>query len=278
MFTTVPADGAALVRTTEQVSEVIPTMMLLLQNNPFSAVVFVVPEPLRFTTVVAPAEELLLKVTAPATSAALAGVNRTISVACCPGDRVMGKVIPDIEKPAPVTDAEVIVKGAVPVELSSTLCGAVPTPTVSVPNATLLALTPNVAAEPFSVSVALFEICAAVAVRVAATVELTGEVFAVNCALVAFPGTVTMFGITIAELLLDSFTPSPALGAAALICTVQVVLAVPVSDAVAQLSPVKRDGCSIPAPLTPIAMVPAVADVLLTVTFPLTAPVAVGSN
>ena len=89
---------------------------------------------------------------------------------------------------------------------------------------------------------------------------------------------VNIEGIVTAALVVVSVTPSPALGAAALIVTVQVVVVAPVADGIPQLSPVKFDGTGTPVPVNLIGNAATVPELLFTVSCPLTAPKLVGSN
>src|SRR5258707_8151899 len=81
-----------------------------------------VPVPLRLTTAVLLVDESLWIVNCPEAAPAVAGSNCTFSVTDCPGFKVTGKVAPDTVKPVPVNVAELMVTGAVPVEVSVTGC------------------------------------------------------------------------------------------------------------------------------------------------------------
>jgi hypothetical protein len=101
-----------------------------------------VPRPLRLTTAVLLVEELLWMVSWPAAGPVVDGSNWTLSVTAWPGFRVAGKDNPEIAKPQPVSVAELIVNGAVPVDVNVTGCvNAVPTATL--PNIKLPVLTFN---------------------------------------------------------------------------------------------------------------------------------------
>ena len=105
---------------------------------------------------------------------------------------------------------------------------------------------------------------------------VTADAVAVKPALVAPAATVTDPGTTTAALLLDRFTVKPPAGAAAVSVTVQASVAVPVSDAALQLTALSAAGTE-PVPLRVITAVP--AEVLVvSVTAPVAAPAAVGSN
>jgi hypothetical protein len=73
---------------------------------------------------------------------------------------------------------------------------------------------------------------------------------AVNPALVAFAGTVTVLGTVTAELLLDKFTVSPSLGAEAVRVTVQASVPDPV------MIPLLQDSALSAAELVPVVPVP----------------------
>lgn len=79
----------------------------------------------------------------------------------------MGKAVPDIEKPAPVSVAELMVTGAVPVDVSVIDCGVAGVLTCTLPKARLLALTVSVGTAAFSCRAKLSMTLPAVAVRVA---------------------------------------------------------------------------------------------------------------
>jgi hypothetical protein len=81
-----------------------------------------VPVPLRLTTAVLLVDESLWIVSCPEAAPAVAGSNCTFRVTDCPGLKVTGKVAPDNVKPVPVNVAELMVTGAVPVEVSVTGC------------------------------------------------------------------------------------------------------------------------------------------------------------
>lgn len=108
--------------------------------------------PLRTTVAVPLVDALLATVSWPDTAPAVAGSKFTSSVSAKVGFKVTGKVAPDMVKPVPVKVAELIVTGAVPVDVSIT--GSVDAVfTVTVPKATLAVLMVNpgtFAAEAFS--------------------------------------------------------------------------------------------------------------------------------
>jgi hypothetical protein len=101
-----------------------------------------VPVPLRFTTAVLLADELLWTISCPDAVPVAVGSNCTFSVTDCPGFKVTGNVAPDIVKAVPVSAAELMVSGAVPEEVSVT--GWVDALfTVTLPKVRLAALTVN---------------------------------------------------------------------------------------------------------------------------------------
>jgi hypothetical protein len=127
---------------TVQASLPAPVMDALLQDNALKVAAAVVPVPVRPITAVPFVEELLWMVSAPVTAPAAAGSNCAFSVTDWVGFRVTGKLAPDIVKPVPLNAAELIVTGAVPVEVNVT--GSVdPVFTVTLPNARLAGLMVN---------------------------------------------------------------------------------------------------------------------------------------
>ena len=101
-----------------------------------------VPVPLRLTTAVLLVDESLWIVSWPEAAPVTAGSNCTFSVTDWPGFKVTGNVPPDIVKPVPVNAAELMVTGAVPVEVNVTGCvDAVFS--VTLPNIRLTALSVN---------------------------------------------------------------------------------------------------------------------------------------
>ena len=101
-----------------------------------------VPVPLRLTTAVLLVDESLWIVSWPDAAPVTTGSNCTLSVTDWPGFKVTGNVAPDIVKPEPVNAAELMVTGAVPVDVSVTGCvdGVF---SVTLPNIRLTALSVN---------------------------------------------------------------------------------------------------------------------------------------
>jgi hypothetical protein len=105
---------------------------------------------------------------------------------------------------------------------------------------------------------------------------LTAEALAEKLALVAPAATVTEEGTVTADELLDRATTwPPPVGAAALSVTVQLSVAAAVSEAAEQLSLL---GIACPVPLSAIAEVVPVEELLVRVTDPVSAPAFVGSK
>ena len=184
---------------------------------------------------------------------------------------------PDTVKPVPVTVTELTVTAVDPVELSVTACvEAVFTSTL--PNVKLAALIFNVGTAAFNCRAKLLETLPALAVSVTACADVTDDTLAVNPALVAFAGTVTVAGTVTAALLLARLTLRPPLAAAALSVTVQLSLPDPVMDALLQVSALNAAGAVVPVPLRLITAVPLVEELLWMVSCPVAAPAVVGSN
>jgi len=101
-----------------------------------------VPLPLRLTIAVLLVDESLWIVSCPVAAPLVAGSNCTFSVTDWVGFKVTGNVAPDIVKPVPVRVPELMVTGAVPLEVNvrGSVVGVF---TVTLPNARLAALTVN---------------------------------------------------------------------------------------------------------------------------------------
>ena len=197
----------------------------------------------------------------------MVGSNCTFSVAVWPGFKVAGKVDPDNENPAPVTVAELTITGAVPVEDRVTDCVAGVFSATS-PNARLAALTLSVGMAAFNCRAKLFETPPALAVSVTACAELTEETVAVNPALVAFAGTVTVAGTVTAALLLARLTTKAPLAAAAVKVTVQASVPAPVIEVLLHEIALNAPAAGVlvmPVPLSPTTTVAPAKELLLTV-------------
>jgi len=244
-----PPLAAGVFTVTVQLSVPDPMIELLAQLNPVSPGT---PVPLRLTDVEAPVEELLVIDSCPACPPAAVGSNSTLSVSIWPGDRVVGKPSPGIEKPVPVSDALLTVTGMVPVEERTTGCVAAE-PTATLPKVTLEALIPRIAvAAPSST----LKVCAtppALAVSIAACAEGTADALAENCALVAPAGTMTEAGTTTALSLLVRLTARPPLAAAAFSVTVQASIADPVIDPLTHVNSVSN-GTPVPLSATEVEL------------------------
>ena len=266
-----PPFAAGVFTVTVQLSVPDPVIELLAQVNAVSPGT---PVPLRPTTVELPVEELLTIESCPACPPAAVGSNSTLSVSVWPGDNVVGKPSPGIEKPVPVRDAALTVTGMVPVDERTRGC-VVAEPTVTLPNVTLEALIPRMAvAAPSST----LKVCAtppALAVNMAACAKGTAEALAENCALVAPDGTVTEAGTDTALSLLVRLTARPPLAAAAFNVTVQASLPDPVMDPLTHVNSVSN-GTPVPLSTTEVELP---FDALLAmVSWPLAEPDAVGPN
>ena len=175
------------------------------------------------------------------------GSNFTLKVTDWVGFSVTGKVAPDIVNPVPVNAAELMVTGAVPVEVNVT--GSVDAVfTVTLPNARLAGLMVNVGTAAFSCRVKVLETPPALAVSVTACAVETDDTVAVNPALVALAGTTTVTGTVTAALLLVKDTLTPPLPAGPLSVTVQASVPDPVMDALLHESAVGVIGGMPPDP------------------------------
>ncbi len=126
-------------------------------------------------------------------------------------------------KPVPVTEAELTVTGAVPVEESLRVCVA-GVFSATLPNATLVVLMLNSGAYAPSCRFNANAMLPAFAVNVAACAVATGDTIAVNAALVAFSGIITVAGTTTALLVLARIRSIPPAGAGAGSVTLQASL------------------------------------------------------
>jgi hypothetical protein len=189
------------------------------------------------------------------------GSNFTLTVADWVGFRVTGNVAPDIVNPVPVSDAELMVTGAVPVEVNVT--GSVDAVfTVTLPNARLAGLMVNVDTPAFSCRPKVLDTPPALAVSVTACAVETDDTVAVNPALLAFAGTTTVAGTVTAALLLVTDTLKPPLPAGPLSVTVQASVPAPVIDALLQESALNPAATAVPVPVRPITTVPLVDELL----------------
>jgi len=202
-------------------------------------------------------EALLLIVTIPLTAPVDVGSKPTVSIAVCPGFKVIGALTPDTENPCPAAVAPLRINCAVPDEVTITvlLIGVF---SKSVPNATLVALKLSPGATAFSTSGYVVEAPPAVAVSVAVCVVLTADAVALNPALDAPTGTVTDAGTVTAPLLLARFT-SIALAAAPVSVTVHASVPAPVSDALPHdTDPKPPAGVAVVVPPVPVNAIVAV--------------------
>ena len=123
------------------------------------------------------------------------------------------------------------------------------------------------------------EIPPELAVSVTACEELTEETVAVNAALVAPAGTVTVPGTATEALLLARLAVIPAAGAAPLSVTVQLSVVGPISEPLAQLNELKVGVlAAVPIPLRPTTVVPPLEALLVIANWPVDAPAAVGEK
>jgi hypothetical protein len=164
-------------------------------------------------------------------------------------------------KPVPVSVDELMVTGAVPLEVSVT--GSVEGVfRVTLPNATLAGLMVNAGTAAFSCRAKVLDNPPVLAVRVTDCAVVTDVTVAVKPVLVAFAGTTTVAGTVTAVLLLLNPTLTPPLPAAELSVTVHVSFPAPVSDALLQERELNVPGAAVPVPLSPTIAVPLVDELL----------------
>lgn len=177
--------------------------------------------------------QLLLIVNCPETAPEAVGSNCTFNVAVFPGDNVNGNVAPESVKPLPLTEAELTVTAAVPVEVNVTDCVAGEF-TATLPKEMLVAFALSVATAGESCSANVVDAPPPLAVSVAVCDELTAATDAVNAALVPLAATETDAGTVTAALLLARLTLNPLEDAAAVSVTVHASDPAPVMEDVLQ--------------------------------------------
>ena len=277
-----PPLPAAELRVTVQASVPDPVIEALMQESalgvPGAAVP--VPVPLRRITAIGLVEELLVRVSAPATVPVVEGSKLTVSITDCPRLRVIGKLGPDMLKPeaVPVSVPALMVSGAVPEDVRVTDSGVAGVCSVTLPKARLLVLRLRRGIKAFSSRAKVLETVPEVAVKVAASAVVTEEMVAEKAALVALAGTVTVAGRVTAALLLESLTLSPPLPAAELRVTVHASVPEPVVEPLEQESALSVPGTTVPVPLRLITANGFVEELLVRVRAPVAAPVVKGSK
>ena len=184
---------------------------------------------------------------------------------------------PEIEKPAPVSVAELIVTAAAPVEVKVTVC-VVAVFTATLPNVTVvvLRLSPGVATLTWMLKV--WDAPPAVAVTTAVWEVETAAMVAEKLAVVAPAATVIEVGTVTAALLLDKLTAVPPLAAAALRVTEQESVAGPTTEPLVQVKALTEGAAEAPVPLKLTTALPLVAESLAIVSWPVAAPAAAGLN
>lgn len=185
-----------------------------------------------------------------------------------------GNVTPEIEKPAPVTVAELMVTELLPVEVKVMDC-VVDVFTDTLPKLTLAELTFRVEAAGTNCRAKFGDAPPAVAVRVAVWAVPTAETVAEKPALVAPAAIVTVAGTETAELLLARPTAYPPAAAAALTVTVQASVPAPVIDEFAHERAVAT---GTPVPLNAIEDEAPPEELLARVSCPVAVPAAEGAN
>jgi hypothetical protein len=191
---------------------------------------------------------------------------------------VSGKLAPETVNPPPLIAAALTVTGAFPVELS-VMARVAPVLTETLPNDTLVALTPSVGTYAPSCNAKLSPLLLVVAVRITACAVLTALAAAVKFALLVPAGICTLAGTATAASLLSRLTFNPPDGALPFNVTVQPSVAAPVSEELTQLSDFRVGRSNIvPVPLRPIVMDPLLDALLAIFSCPVAVPVVLGSN
>lgn len=192
--------------------------------------------------------------------------------------RVSGKVAPEIENPAPVRVAELIVTAAAPAEVNVTVCVAEEF-TGTFPKVTLLVLTVKAGVAVCAWMLKVTDAPPALAVKVDVCGVVTALTVALNVAVVAPSATVTEEGTVTAALLLVKATEVPPLGAAVLSVTVQASVPGPTTEALAQVNALATGvALAVPVPLKLITEVALPVALLVIVSCPVADPDADGAN
>lgn len=156
---------------------------------------------------------MLAMVSCPLAPPAAVGSNCTFSVVDWPGLSDTGRPAPTTENPLPVALAPLMERAAVPVDFK-VMDWEAGEFNATLPNVRLLVLQLMVGTAGVRLRLKVFETWLALAAINTEVAELTELTVAVNCALVALAGTVTLAGTLTAELLLVRPTVTPAPGAA----------------------------------------------------------------
>jgi hypothetical protein len=183
-------------------------------------------------------------------------------------------LMPDVEKPGPLTVTEATVRGAVPVELRVIDCttGVL---SVTLPNPSEVALIFKAAVAAFNCNEVVRELFWVFAVSVTDWALLTKAALAVNLAVAAVAGTVIELGTLTALLLLARLTIRPPVGAEPDKVTLHASASDPVIDVLAQDTALMVGGRVVPAPLKATVTVGALLEI---VNCPVTAPALLGLN
>lgn len=287
-FTTSPPAGAPVLRFTVHRSEPAPMMVAWLQKSPASTAWIASPVPVRLMVVTPlPGASEAIEIDPVAVPAA-EGSNFASRVTAFPGFSDTGKPGPAIEKPDPVTVAEVIERGAVPEEVSVTNCGVAWVLTVTSPKERVLALTlsPGVPVDcrGSRSSWKLTDVPLSDAVMVALWAALTDVTVAAKVALLSLAPTEILAGTLTAESLLERLTVAPLPPGADVNVTVQLSVADPVMVELLQETDDKAGGWdggfsvrAMPVPLRGRVRLPT-EELLATVRSPASAPAAVGAK
>jgi hypothetical protein len=190
------------------------------------------------------------------------------------GFNVIGADTPDIEKPVPAIEIELIVTAAPPVEVKVTDWVSGEFSTTS-PNPTFVELKLKIGLAALNCNANVRDTPLALAVKVAVAAEETAETVAEKLALVAPAATVTVEGTVTDELLLARFTVAPPLAAATFSETVHESLPAALIDELAHQTAL---GVGMPVPVKSTTVVPMDVALLEMINVPDAAPAAVGSK
>jgi hypothetical protein len=219
------------------------------------------PVPVRGIVNVEFVEDVLPMVSWPVTEPTTVGSKVNVSAIDCPGLSVAGSVTGEAEKPLPDIATELTVTADVPVDVKVTVW-VVGVFNGTPPNAIVVAFTVKEGVPGLSWSEIDRELLPDAAVRVAAWELETAAMFAVNAVLDDAAGIVTERGTVTAELLAESPTVNPPVGAEPERLTVHGFAIDPVIDVDLQVTALTVGATLMPVPLRLTAWVGALLEIV----------------
>lgn len=206
------------------------------------------PVPLSPRLTVGFVDELLVIVSCPVAEPVAVGLKASVTLSAWPGFRVVGKLTAEVENPVPLTEIELTVTAAVPLEVKVTVCD-VELFTTTPPNEIFVALAVRVGVAAFNWIETLFEALPVLTLTVADWAVVTEAILAVNDALFAVAGIVMELGTVTALLLLARATLRPPVGAEPDKLTVHESERAPVIEVLLQERELTAGATDVPVPL-----------------------------